>query len=125
MENMSKLRLSIIVPTFNESQNIAEFLRRIEKTLGATGWETIFVDDDSPDQTSKVVREIALVDSRVRCIQRIGRRGLSSAVIEGMLAASATIIAVMDADLHGYSNLRLRPLDDGEQSYRRPHTIYQ
>jgi dolichol-phosphate mannosyltransferase len=99
MENISQIRLSIIVPTFNESKNIGEFLRRIETALGVSGWETIFVDDDSPDQTAKVVRDIALVDSRVRCLQRIGRRGLSSAVIEGMLAASSTIIAVMDADL--------------------------
>ena len=91
--------LSIIVPTFNESQNIAEFLRRLEATLGPAGWEIIFVDDDSPDKTASVVRDIARCDSRVHCLQRIGRRGRSSAVIEGMLASSAPIIAVMDADM--------------------------
>ena len=94
-----RIDLSIIVPTFNESQNIAEFLRRLEATLGPAGWEIIFVDDDSPDRTASVVRDIARCDARVRCLQRIGRRGLSSAVIEGMLASSAPIIAVMDADM--------------------------
>jgi dolichol-phosphate mannosyltransferase len=93
------LRLSIVVPTFNESRNVSELLRRVEATLGMTGWEIIFVDDDSPDGTSKVVRNVAMADPRVRCIQRVGRRGLSSACIEGMLAASAPVIAVMDADM--------------------------
>jgi dolichol-phosphate mannosyltransferase len=95
----SPISLSIVVPTFNESQNIKELLRRLETALGATGWEVIFVDDDSPDGTASVVREISRTDPRIRCLQRIGRRGLSSACIEGMLASSALTIAVMDADL--------------------------
>ncbi|MFC1843336.1 glycosyltransferase [Thermodesulfobacteriota bacterium] len=99
MISLPPIQLSIVVPTFNESQNVQELLHRLEKTLGATGWEVIFVDDDSPDKTASVVRDIARVDSRVRCLQRIDRRGLSSAVIDGMLTSSADIIAVMDADL--------------------------
>ncbi len=97
--SVSRLHLSIVVPTFNESQNVKELLRRIEATLGMTGWEIIFVDDDSPDGTAAVVRDIARTDPRVRCLQRVGRRGLSSACIEGMLSASAPTIAVIDADL--------------------------
>ena len=97
--SVSPLRLSMVIPTFNESQNIRELLRRIEAALGMTAWEIIFVDDDSPDGTAAVVRAIARADPRVRCLQRVGRRGLSSACIEGMLAASASTIAVMDADL--------------------------
>jgi len=97
--SMPRLHLSIVVPTFNESQNVKELLRRIEATLGMTGWEIIFVDDDSPDGTAAVVRDISQTDARVRCLQRVGRRGLSSACIEGMMAASAPTIAVMDADL--------------------------
>jgi dolichol-phosphate mannosyltransferase len=93
------LRLSIVVPTFNESSNVRELLSRLDSALGRTGWEIIFVDDDSPDGTASTVREIARSDPRVRCLQRVGRRGLSSACIEGMLAASAPVIAVMDADL--------------------------
>src|SRR5512134_3386747 len=92
-------RLSIVVPTFNESSNVQELLRRLEGVLGPSGWEVIFVDDDSPDGTADGVRQIAEEDYRVRCLQRVGRRGLSSACIEGMLAASAPVIAVMDADL--------------------------
>jgi len=93
------LRLSIVVPTFNESSNVQELVRRLEATLGPTGWEVLFVDDDSPDGTADAVRELAQADPRIRCLQRVGRRGLSSACIEGMLAASAPTIAVMDADL--------------------------
>ena len=95
----SRLDLSIVVPTFNESANVRELLRRLESVLGDTGWEVIFVDDDSPDETAACVRSIARLDPRVRCVQRIGRRGLSSACIEGMLASAAPYVAVMDADL--------------------------
>ena len=97
--SFSPLRLSVVIPTFNESGNVAELLRRLEQTLGKTGWEAIFVDDDSPDATAALVREMARTDARVRCLQRVGRRGLSSACIEGMMAAAAPVIAVMDADL--------------------------
>jgi dolichol-phosphate mannosyltransferase len=93
------LKLSVVIPTFNESANVRELLRRIEASLGVEGWELIVVDDDSPDGTASLVREIARSDNRVRVLQRIGRRGLSSACIEGMLASSAPTIAVMDADL--------------------------
>jgi dolichol-phosphate mannosyltransferase len=93
------LRLSVVIPTFNESGNVAELLRRLEATLGPSGWEAIFVDDDSPDGTAASVRSLARNDQRVRCLQRVGRRGLSSACIEGMLASAAPVIAVMDADL--------------------------
>lgn len=93
------LRLSIVVPTFKERENVHELLKRVDAVLGPDGWEMIFVDDDSPDGTAAVVRDIGRADSRVRVLQRIGRRGLSSACIEGMLAASAPVIGVMDADL--------------------------
>lgn len=109
------IRLSIVVPTFNESQNIQEFLHRLEASLGATGWEVLFVDDDSPDGTASVVRAIARTDQRVRCLQRIGRRGLSSACIEGMLATSAPTIAVMDADLQHDETILPKMLAEIEQ----------
>ncbi len=54
-------------------------------------WEVMYVDDDSPDGTAAKVRELALTNPRIRCIQRIGRRGLSTAVIEGMLASCAPV----------------------------------
>jgi len=91
--------ISIIVPTFSEAGNVRELYTRIARSLGAEDWEIIFVDDDSPDGTADAVRELAQRDGRVRCIQRIGRRGLSSAVVEGALSSSAPLLAVMDADL--------------------------
>ncbi|MET3908681.1 dolichol-phosphate mannosyltransferase [Bradyrhizobium sp. S3.3.6] len=91
--------LSVIVPTFNERDNVTVLYRRLEATLVNVAWEVVFVDDNSPDGTSDVVRALALQDSRVRCIRRIGRRGLSGACIEGILASSAPYAAVIDADL--------------------------
>src|SRR6202163_4636930 len=92
-------RLSVIVPTFNERDNVTTLFRRLETALAGTGFEVIFVDDNSPDGTWDVVRSLARQDSRVRCIRRIGRRGLSGACIEGILASSAPCAAVIDADL--------------------------
>lgn len=91
--------LSVIVPTFNERDNVTVLYRRLEATLVNIAWEVVFVDDNSPDGTWDVVRALALKDSRVRCIRRIGRRGLSGACIEGILASSAPYAAVIDADL--------------------------
>ena len=91
--------LSIVIPTFNESDNIRPLIEGIEKALGNVHWEVIIVDDDSPDGTHNLVREIALSDPRVRLIRRVGRRGLSSAAIDGMMACASPYIAVMDADL--------------------------
>lgn len=116
ISGLSSLRLSIVVPTFNESQNVQELLGRLEATLGATGWEVIFVDDDSPDGTASVVRDIARADHRVRCLQRVGRRGLSSACIEGMLATSAPKIAVLDADLQHDETILPKMMAEIEQN---------
>src|SRR3954469_12309104 len=93
------LQLSVVVPTFNERDNVGALFRKLESTLQGIAWEVIFVDDNSPDGTWQVVRELARQDDRVRCIRRIGRRGLSGACIEGILASSAPYAAVMDADL--------------------------
>jgi dolichol-phosphate mannosyltransferase len=92
-------QLSVIVPTFNERDNVTTLYQRLAATFGAAPWEVVFVDDNSPDRTWDVVRGLAQKDSRVRCIRRIGRRGLSGACIEGILASSAPYAAVIDADL--------------------------
>jgi dolichol-phosphate mannosyltransferase len=92
-------QLSVIVPTFNERDNVTTLFRRLETALTGLAWEVVFVDDNSPDGTWDVVRGLARQDSRVRCIRRIGRRGLSGACIEGILASSAPCAAVIDADL--------------------------
>lgn len=91
--------LAIVVPTFNERDNIREVVRLVEEALPDVAWELVFVDDNSPDGTADAVRQIAQQDSRVRCVHRYGRRGLSSACVEGILASAAPYVAVMDADL--------------------------
>jgi len=91
--------VSIVVPTFREAPNVRELHARLVDVMGSQSWEIIYVDDDSPDGTADLARALAGEDPRVRCLQRIGRRGLSTAVVEGALSSSAGIIAVMDADL--------------------------
>jgi dolichol-phosphate mannosyltransferase len=91
--------LAVIVPTFKEINNVGEVVERLRQCLASVSWEVIFVDDDSPDGTSDAVRELARSDRRVRCLQRIERRGLASACIEGMLASSSPYLAIMDGDL--------------------------
>lgn len=91
--------LAIIVPTFNEAPNIPALVERLDRCLDGIRWELVVVDDDSPDGTADVVRELGRRDNRVRCLQRVGRRGLASACIEGMLATTAPCLAVMDGDL--------------------------
>ena len=71
----------------------------LDQALTGLDWEVVFVDDDSPDGTSAEAKRLAQGDTRVRCIRRIGRRGLSSAVIEGALSSSADYVAVIDGDM--------------------------
>lgn len=92
-------RVSIVVPTFNEAANVAILVQKLEKTLQAYDWEVIFVDDDSTDLTWKRVKDIAARDPRVRCLRRVGRRGLAGACIEGILSSSSPVAVVMDGDL--------------------------
>ncbi|MGH7067039.1 MAG: glycosyltransferase [Acetobacteraceae bacterium] len=91
--------IAVIIPCYNERANICPMVERLEAALAGERWEVIFVDDASPDGTAAAALAIGAGDQRVRCIRRIGRRGLSSAVIEGALSSSAAYIAVMDGDL--------------------------
>jgi dolichol-phosphate mannosyltransferase len=102
--------LSVIVPTFNERGNVPRLIRALERSLAGVAWEVIVVDDDSPDGTAAGVRDLAQQDGRVRCLRRLGRRGLSSACIEGMLASCAPYLAVIDADLQHDEHLLPRML---------------
>ncbi len=103
--------LSIIVPTFNERANVPILVERLSRLLAACDWEVVFVDDNSPDGTAAAARAIGETDSRVRCIRRIGRRGLAGACLEGMLASPARYVAVMDADLQHDEGLLVGMLD--------------
>ncbi len=91
--------LSLVIPTFNESGNLRELIRRVDAALNGVAWEMIVVDDNSPDGTARLAKQIAQEDGRVRCIRRVNRRGLAGACIEGMLASAAPVVAVMDGDL--------------------------
>jgi dolichol-phosphate mannosyltransferase len=107
--------LSIVVPTFNEAENVSLLVTRVAEALADTRWEIVFVDDNSPDGTTSAARELARTDARVRCLRRIGRRGLAGACIEGMLASSAAVVAVMDADLQHDETLLPRMLASLDQ----------
>jgi dolichol-phosphate mannosyltransferase len=100
--------LSVIVPTYNESGNVQALFEELARALEGVRWEVIFVDDDSPDATAHLVRQLARDDPRVRCMRRVGRRGLAGACVEGMLSSSAQAVAIIDADLQ--HDARLLPV---------------
>ena len=91
--------LTIVVPTFNERANIRPLLEALDQCLSPGEWKVIFVDDDSPDDTATEIRACQADYSNIDLITRVGRRGLSSACIEGFHAATTPFIAVIDADL--------------------------
>ena len=93
------LELTVVIPTLNEAGNVEPLLEKLGVALAGIEWEAIFVDDGSTDGTPDLLTRIAQKDRRVRMVRRIGRRGLSSAVVEGALASTTPIVAVIDADL--------------------------
>ena len=97
---MESLRsVSIIIPSLNERENISIVVERLEALLAGRKWEAVFVDDDSRDGSLEVLMNLARTKPHVRFIRRIGRRGLSSACLEGMASSVADLFAVMDCDL--------------------------
>ena len=103
--------LSLVIPTYNEAGNIEPLLDRLERVLAGRNWEVLFVDDNSPDGTTAVVEKAAKARVNVRCLSRIGRRGLTSACLEGFAATKGQFIGVMDADLQHDESLLPRMLD--------------
>ena len=104
------VELAVVVPTFNEIENIGRVYQGLVRALSGVDWEVI-VDDDSPDGTADAVRRLAQTQRNVRCVHRIGRRGLSSACLEGALASTAPFVAVMDADMQHDEHLLPAMLD--------------
>lgn len=92
-------QLAVIVPSYNERDNVELLYEKVAVALGDTPWEMIVVDDDSPDGTADVVNELSRVYPNIRCLRRFGRRGLASACVEGMAVTGAPYVAVIDADL--------------------------
>lgn len=99
--------LSLVFPTYNEAESLPVILPVVAKALAGIPHEIIVVDDDSPDRTWEVVQKLTTEYPELRVIRRIGRRGLSSAVIEGWLSAKGDVLAVADAD--GQHDLSLLP----------------
>jgi dolichol-phosphate mannosyltransferase len=94
-----KPELSLIVPTYNESENIAELVDRIEKSLECVSFEIVIVDDSSPDGTDRIAETLNGKYGNVRVSRRLGKLGLGSAILHGFDCANANVLAVMDADL--------------------------
>ncbi len=92
-------QISVILPTYNERENVSALAPRVLDALYGVDCEVIVVDDGSPDGTGEVVREMGESDSRVRLVQRGGKAGLSSAVFAGAAVAQGPFVAVLDADL--------------------------
>lgn len=99
--------LAVIVPTYNEADNVARIVAALDSALAGIRFEIVFVDDWSRDGTAERIAELARGRADIRVIRRFGRRGLSSAVIEGMMATMAPVVAVIDGD--GQHDERLLP----------------
>jgi dolichol-phosphate mannosyltransferase len=93
------LDLAVVVPVLNERDNVPLLVAALEATLAGLRWEVIFVDDGSTDGTPEAIAAIAAPRGDIRLLRRHGRRGLSTAVVEGMMSTLAPIVAVMDGDL--------------------------
>jgi len=92
------LELSVIIPTYNERDNIIPLVQRIDRALQGHACEIVFVDDNSRDGTADMIRNMSSPHP-VRLLVRTDKRGLGSAVVDGIGLAGAPVIAVMDADL--------------------------
>lgn len=109
--------LSVVVPTYNEAGNVPALVKKLSTALAPVAWELIIADDNSPDGTHRLAKELGAADRRIRCLRRVGRRGLAGACIDGILSSSAPYVAVMDGDLqHDEAILlrMLRRLEDGD-----------
>jgi dolichol-phosphate mannosyltransferase len=87
---------SVVLPTYNEREVIVGVVGEILQAVGDV--EVLIVDDDSPDGTSDAVAQAFAGDARVRVLRRIGRRGLASAIDEGITESKGGVVVWMDAD---------------------------
>ena len=92
--------VSIVVPTYNECENVQPLVAGINEALGESwNYEIIFVDDSSPDGTSEIVRRLSVVDPRVVLLKRPRKLGLGSALVDGFRIARGDLWVMMDGDL--------------------------
>ena len=93
------IELSAVLPTYNEGENVLPLLDRLERSLAPLAYEIIVVDDDSPDGTAELVARYTNAHPAVRLLRRVGRRGLRSAIQEGIDASAGATVVWMDCDL--------------------------
>lgn len=95
------VNLSVVIPVFNESENLPELVDRVETSLSHASFELVIIDDNSPDGTAIVAEELNMEYGNIKILKRPGKLGLSSAVIDGFTesAPETRIIAVMDGDM--------------------------
>ncbi|MFC6732993.1 MULTISPECIES: polyprenol monophosphomannose synthase [unclassified Haladaptatus] len=99
VKTTSGLSVSVIIPTYNESENVERVIDRCRTALAGHPFEIVIVDDDSPDGTWRVVSTVYAGDSRIRVIRRTEERGLATAVSHGIRAATYDCCVILDADL--------------------------
>jgi len=112
-----RLGLSIIVPTYNEAENVRELIERVEASLKGLDFEVIVVDDSSPDGTAEIAEELGKIYGNVKVVKRPRKMGLASAVLNGMKVAKHELIAVMDADLQHPPELLPKLLEKAREGY--------
>ena len=113
--------ISIIIPTFNEVQNIIPLVQKIKVSLNSKiNWEIIFVDDNSPDKTYERIKFLKKYYSNIKVIKRFNERGLAGAVLNGLNSCSYEQIIIMDADLQHDPIFILKLLD---KMYRNEASI--
>lgn len=112
------MKLTVVAPTYNESENIERLVGALETALVGLDYEILISDDDSPDLTWARAEEIGRCDPRVRVLRRMSNRGLGNAVIDGFLSAQGDAVACIDADLQHDPSilpLMLRQLQEGAE----------
>jgi len=95
----SAVEISVILPTYNEVENIPLIVPRLEAVLQPFSHEILIMDDNSPDGTYELAERLAAENPHIRVVRRLANRGLSPAVAEGFSVAKGQYMLVMDADM--------------------------
>jgi len=109
------MKLSIISPTYNESENVSPLIAGLEQALQGIDYEIVISDDDSPDLTWARVEEIGRWNGRVRVLRRTSNRGLGASVVDGFSLARGEAVACMDADLQHDPSILPKMLEELER----------
>ena len=115
--------ISIVIPTFNEVQNIIPLIKNLILLISDFEYEIIVVDDDSPDGTSEEVNKYMKLNQRIKLITRIGRSGLSSAIKEGLIFAQGKYVLVLDGDGQHHPSFILEMFDPRVLLFDNPSSL--